>query len=62
MNFWLRNTDKSGGHRYAIDVLLRSLIFDREMKGMRVPPDPLSEKYYKSSGYLPVPVEMNGGN
>lgn len=41
--------DKFQGHRYEKDALLRSLIFEREMKGMKRPPDLLAESYYESS-------------
>jgi hypothetical protein len=45
----MRDIDQIGGHRHKKDALLRSLIFEREMKGLKRPPDPLAESYYRSS-------------
>ena len=45
----IEGTDKFQGHRYKKDALLRSLIFEHEMKRMKRPPDPLVESYYESS-------------
>lgn len=56
-NLLMIATDKFGGHRHKKDALLRALVFDREMKGLKRPPDPLAESYYESSmGYAKLRV------
>jgi hypothetical protein len=42
-------SDKAGGHRHSKDKLLRSLIFECEMRGMRKAYEPVAKKYYESS-------------
>jgi hypothetical protein len=54
------NTDKNRGHRHAKDVLLRSLIFEQEMKALKPPRDPLAQQYYESSKIF-YPLWVNDG-
>lgn len=57
----MEGIDKFQGHRFKKDALLRSLIFEREMKSMKPAPDPLAESYYGSSVYeqLKAPIWSN---